>query len=96
MSWQTVYLFNTGEKRMNKLETDIIESMAGLNCENCKFFHELKLFKSAQPPIEFEIRSCCTMFPETEPGYDAFVLEVFKDEVCEMFTKKEEEDGKDI
>lgn len=57
-------------------------------CENCKYFHRLKLYKSTEPPIEFEERSCCTMLPMTEDGYDAFVLETFPDEICEIFTPK--------
>lgn len=58
-------------------------------CKDCKFFHRLKLFKSKQPPIEFENRSCCVMLPSTEPGYDSFVLEVEGDYMCEEWTAKE-------
>ena len=59
-------------------------------CTNCKFCHELRLLKRKEPPIEFEHRSCCVMFPFTEPGYDAFVLEVEGNDMCEMFTESEE------
>jgi hypothetical protein len=55
-------------------------------CKNCKFFHELVLLDSNGIPDHKGSRSCCVMLPRTEPGYDAFVLEVDGEGVCEMFS----------
>lgn len=57
-------------------------------CKNCEFCHDLKLFKRREPPIEFEHRLCCTMFPQTDSGFDAFALEVSEDSRCEVFTER--------
>lgn len=51
-------------------------------CKWCKFFHELKWFKDG----EFEIMSVCTLFPQTEKGYDAFALVVDEMDLCECFS----------
>lgn len=53
-------------------------------CENCKYFHRLKTYKSTESSIEFEERSCCTMLLMTEEGS---VIETFPNDVCEVFIR---------
>ena len=57
-------------------------------CKNCQFCHDLKLFKRYEPSIEFEHKLCCTMFPQTESGFDAFALETNENTTCEVFTER--------
>jgi len=56
-------------------------------CRDCRFCRKLKEFVNGIGVI----RSCCTLFAETEPGsgYDAFAIVVDKDrDRCENFTPR--------
>ena len=56
-------------------------------CINCRFCRKLKELVNGT----WVIKSCCTFFPETEPGsgYDAFAIVVDKDrDRCENFTPR--------
>lgn len=55
-------------------------------CKNCEFFHELIEFKDHA----IISRSVCTVYPQTEKGYDAFALVVSGNGMCEMFTEVKE------
>ena len=59
-------------------------------CENCKYFHELKHnFRRSEG---FRTSSCCIALTRCEgdvDSYDSFVVEVDKDDMCEMFTERE-------
>lgn len=52
-------------------------------CGRCYFFHKLKEFKDG----DWIIKSCCTLFPQTEPndGYDSFALVTDEMDFCECF-----------
>ena len=51
-------------------------------CRNCRFFHMAKYFDNGK----WKFFDICTVFPETESGYDAFALVVDGEQMCEMWT----------
>ena len=56
-------------------------------CINCRFCRKLKELVNGT----WVIKSCCTLFAETEPdsGYDAFAIVVDKDrDRCECFSPR--------
>lgn len=55
-------------------------------CKNCKFFHKLKY--NFELGKGYKISSCCialTRVCEDIDRYDAFVIEVYEDDECELF-----------
>ena len=64
-----------------------------MTCKDCRYFHLLKDLKHSPMGSFWEYSSCCTLCPETEPqdGYDSFVIVVAPEDVCEMFSNRQEE-----
>ena len=60
-------------------------------CSNCKYYHKLK--HSFKQGMGFTETACCivlTRCDEDVDEFDSFVVEVEPDDMCEMFTEREE------
>lgn len=57
-------------------------------CSECRFYHRLK--HNFELGKGFEESHCCTVWIELEPILDSWVQEITADDICELFTRKEQ------